>query len=130
MFFGVKPPVAVQKAFAQKFAKATDINWGKESTMEYEAEFVMDGIKMSANYTEDGHWLETETTIPASQLPAEVKAAIAKYYPKSALIEADKIERAGKSMLYEADLKTGSQKKEIVFDEKGIIQKAPDQSNT
>jgi hypothetical protein len=121
--FAVTPPTAVQKAFAQKFAKATDIKWGKENSNEYEAEFVLEGIKMSANFATDGTWLETETTIPVSQLPAAVTAAVAKLYPNSTVIEADKIERAGKATLYETEIKTGTKKKEVVFDDKGVIQK-------
>ena len=121
--FAINPPAAVQKAFAQKFAKATEIKWGKENSNEYEADFVLEGINMSANFATDGTWLETETTIPVSQLPAGVTAAIAKQYPNSTVIEADKIESAGKVTLYETEIKTGTKKKEVVFDDKGVVQK-------
>jgi len=116
-------PAKVKAAFGMKFPGAQSVHWGKENANEYEAEFVMDGIKMSANYGVNGTWLETESNIPVSQLPAAAAATIAKQYPKSAVIEADKIERAGKGTLFEAVIETGAKKKEVLLNENGVIQK-------
>lgn len=121
--FAVKPPATVQKAFVLKFANATDVKWSKENAIEYEAEFLMEGIKMSSNYSADGKWLETESQIPVSELPAEVVAEISKLYPDNVIIEADKIERVEKETLYEVVVKTGLKKKEVLLNEKGVIQK-------
>ena len=52
------PPNAVTIAFKQKFPTATNIAWGIESTHEYEAEFIENGVKHSANFSETGKWLE------------------------------------------------------------------------
>ena len=78
---------------------------------------------MSANFTTDGKWLETESTIPVNQIPATVSSSIAKLFPDSTVLEADRIERAEKNILYEIVLKTGTKKKELLFDEKGVLQK-------
>jgi hypothetical protein len=120
--YAVKPPAAVQNAFMLKFTAATEVKWSKENATEYEAEFVMDGFKMSANYRGDGSWLETESMIPVSKLPDVVIAAIVKHYPDNPIIEADRIERVDKETLYEVVIKTGMKKKEVILDVKGVIQ--------
>lgn len=120
---GKKLPAAVKTAFEQKFPGAQNVEWGKENASEWEAEFVSGRIKMSANYSVDGKWLETESVIPVSQLPAEVAAAVAKSFPGKKVLEADKIERVGKGSLFEVVINTGTKKKEIMLDENGVIQK-------
>ena len=114
------PPAAVQKAFNQQFSKATDVKWGKESTNEYEADFVLNGAKMSANYAADGTWLETETEIKSDQLPAKVTEYISKTYAGWETVNASKVETAKKGIIYEANLKSGTKKKEVSVTSEGM----------
>lgn len=118
--YSENPPAAVQKAFNQKFAKATNVIWDKENASEYEAEFVQNGIKMSANFAADGSWLETETELVTNQIPAVVITYIAKTYPGWEIVGVSKIETSEKAIHYEADLKSGKQKKEITLTSEGI----------
>ena len=118
--FSGNPPAAVQKAFNQQFSKATNVKWGKENTNEYEADFVLNGAKMSANYAADGTWLETETEIKADQLPAKVSEYISKTYTGWETVSASKVETAKKGIIYEADLKSGTKKKEVSVTSEGI----------
>ena len=113
------PPEAVQKAFTKMFPTVTKVKWGKENATEYEAEFDLNGAEMSANFTSDGTWVETETEIEASQLPAAVSTAIEKQYSGWAIREAAKVESATKGLIYEADIKSGVQRKEVAFKEDG-----------
>jgi hypothetical protein len=118
---GVKPPDAVQKAFDQKFPSALNVSWGKESSAEYEAEFIWNGNNVSANFFADGSWLETETEIPVSQLPAKIVTSINNQYPGWQIVGADKIETPKKDTFYEADIKSGSKKKEVELKEDGTF---------
>ena len=118
--FGGNPPAAVQKAFAQKFEGATNVKWGKESSKEYEAEFTLKDVKMSANFSTDGTWLETESGITAKQLPEKVSAFIAKTYPGWEIIEATQTETAKKGIFYETEIKKDAKKKEITLTAEGI----------
>jgi len=117
--FSINPPAVVQKAFNQQFAEAGNVKWSKENATEYEAEFVLKGVKMSANYTADGDWIETETEISVDQIPAIVNAYLTKKYSGWEIVGASKIETSEKGIFYEADLKSGSKKKEVTVTSDG-----------
>ncbi len=117
--FAGTPPAAVQKAFEQKFPKATKVSWGKENKKEWEAEFTLDGSKISANFALDGTWMETEREIKVSELPKAVANAISKAYPGWKITEADKTETAKNGLIYEADIKSGIHKKGLAYKEDG-----------
>ncbi len=116
-------PEAVKTAFKQRFPQVKKVEFDRERNGEYEAEFKENGVKMSANFTADGIWRETETEIKVAELPTAVTQAIAAKYPKAKVVGAAKIETADKGTHYEADLKTGAKKSEILFDEAGNVVK-------
>ena len=118
MFAGT-PPKAVKEAFAKKFPTATKVSWGKEAAKEWEAEFTYEGSKISANFAQDGTWLETENEIKAAALPTKVTEAIAKQFPGWKIVEADKTETSKHGTIYEADLKKGGNKKGVAYKEDG-----------
>lgn len=68
--FATAPPMAVQKAFRNKFPQAKQVSWAKEKQTEWAADFVLSGAKVSASFAEDGTWLASDkgntTELPAS----------------------------------------------------------------
>jgi hypothetical protein len=114
------PPEAVLNAFNKQFVNATGVKWDKENASEFEAEFVLNGTKISANYSVDGTWLETETDLKAELLPVKVKEFISKTYPSWKIVGAAKIETLKRGTFYEADLKSGTKKKEITLTAEAI----------
>ena len=121
--FGQKIPQAAKDAFTIKFPDAENVKWDKENSSEYEANFRMNMIKMSAIFTKDGIWMETETAIEIAQLPQPVLDAISHNYSNGKLYGASKIVRAYGTVIYEADIKMNSKKKEVLFDELGNVVK-------
>ena len=109
------PPQAVLTAFQQKFPAIKDIDWENEKNGEWEAEFEMNGTEMSANFTPDGKWLETEKEIKFTDLPAPVQDALKGKKVK----ELAKIERADGTTIFEAEVKH----KDLLFDTAGKMVK-------
>ena len=97
--------------------------WAKENSKVWETEFTLDGTKVSANFYNDGTWVETEKEISVSELPSKVSASIKQQNPNCEIVSAYRIESATKPTKYEADIKTGKTKKEVVLFEDGTIAK-------
>lgn len=116
-------PDAVLKAFKAKFPAAKQLKWNKENAKEYEAEFMLDNNKTSANFDPDGRWKETETIIPVTELPNAVTNAIMTRFKDALITEADRIEKPGARTVYEADIKLAGKKKEVLLKEDGTFMK-------
>ena len=110
---------AAKKAFAATFPNATDLKWEKESADEYEANFKLNNVKVSANFKHDGTWVETETTINAKELPAAVTNAINTKYPGAIYTRTEKIEKPGGKILYEAVIKVKGKTREMEINPDG-----------
>ena len=121
--FAIKVPKAVNESFTKKFPGATKISWGKENEKEYEADFTLNGTKMSANFLSDGTWKETESLIAVNDLPELITTAIHNKYAGYVISSAFKIEKYNGQVNYEAELKKGSQHKEAIFNIDGMIVK-------
>ncbi len=113
-------PAAVEKAFTSKFAKATDVRWEMEKAGEWEAEFKLDGKKMSANFDDSGKWMETETRLAKSDLPAEALAAITDKYADFEIDEVEGVETPDFSG-FEVELEKQNQKVEVLVTKDGTI---------
>lgn len=117
-FGKVTPPSAVASAFKQKFPTAINVSWGKENAHEYEADFTENGVKHSANFSESGKWVETETATDFNSLPAKVKASFNAQHKGAKQNEVAKIERAN-GVIYEIEIKEGKKGKDCLYNEDG-----------
>lgn len=106
-------PAIVQTSFTTHFAGAK-AEWEEEDS-NYEAEFEKDGKEMSAVFDKTGALLETETEIPADQLPAAALAYIKQHHADAKVKEAAKITDAKGVVTYEAEVKG----KDLIFDASG-----------
>lgn len=119
--FATEAPKLVKEAFTKKFPTAKSVKWDKENSNEYEASFILNGIKSSANYNLKGLLLETEAEIKISELPTAVSANIQKKYSEWKIVGAAKIENVKNGIQFEADLQKGKSKKEVLFTETGVF---------
>ena len=116
-------PQTVQTAFKAKFPTVSNPQWEMEGDGEWEAEFKMNGKEMSANFKTDGTWLETETELNKSNLPAAVKKAIASKFPGMEIEEATLVEMPGKASAYEVEMEKGETTIEALFSADGKVLK-------
>jgi hypothetical protein len=114
------PSEIVKKEFMKKYATAQSVKWDSEEKNEWEAEFTMDGKKMSASFDDSGKWLESETTITDKDLPSSVISVLNKDYQgyKKGHIE---IFESPAMKGFEIGLKKGDTSLEVVFDNNGKI---------
>lgn len=96
-------PAVVKTAFDHRFAGITVQRWEKEHHI-YEAEFEMNGTRMSASFSAEGEWLETETGITPEELPKAAQVYISMHYPAQKIMEAARIINAGNTISYEAEI--------------------------
>jgi len=113
-------PKAVHDAFASKFPNATEVEWEKESTTEWEAEFEIEGKEYTATFNNQGNWLETEWEIPKNELPEDVLNSLATHF-SSYSIEESEISETEKGQLYELEIKVGDKDQELSINQEGII---------
>ena len=118
---GLKVPDAVKNAFSAKYPGATNVKWGKENAKEFEAEFKINNNGVSANFGLDGTWVETESVIPESDLPAAVKTAVSSKYPGAVITLAEKTEQPGNKILYEVSFKVNGKKKSMEMKPDGTV---------
>jgi hypothetical protein len=114
------PPETVKKEFAKKYITAQSVKWDSEEQNEWEAEFTMDGKKMSASFDNSGKWMESETSITEKDLPVPVVNSLNKDfqgYKKSDISIFEDSQLKG----FELTLKKGEISIEVQIDNNGKI---------
>lgn len=123
---GIKVPEAVNEAFHKQFPKAQNIHWGMENAHEYEADFVLSGTTMSANYSPKGKWVETETTIKPDQLPKTVRHALSEKFSGYEVHGASRVDATGGKTTYEVVISKNKKSREVAFNSMGKQLKGED----
>jgi hypothetical protein len=121
--FAITVPEAVKNTFAKKFPAATGVKWDKENAHEYEAGFTLEGKSCSANFSDAGEWLETESSIDFYSLPATIRQSFTTAHKTATVKAAAKIETAKGTVKYEVEYKSGSKTKEVIYNDDGTIAK-------
>jgi len=119
---GQKVPQEVTDAFSQKFPTAKSVKWDKESDTEWEAEFEMNQMEYSANFSDDGTWKETEHEVTEQDLPASVKKALSVNFPEFKTEEMEMSETA-EGTVYEFKIEKDETDMEVSIDASGKVTK-------
>jgi hypothetical protein len=107
---------------AGKIPGVTKVEWKLNSDKNYEAEFELKDVEVTAKFDDNGKWLETETAIEQSALTKEVLATISKGYKGYEIIETQKVERAdNKSMLFEVHLENAEEILKVQLEANGPV---------
>lgn len=114
-----KTPMAVTTAFNQKFPNASKVKWDKENAHEYEASFEWKGENFSANFSDTGEWLETESPISKNQLPDKVQSAFNSAHKRAKVKAVAKIETSKGITKFEVEFKQGIKTVELFYSTDG-----------
>jgi len=116
------PPAQVNNSFNKEFAGATKVKWDKENDTEWEAEFKMDGKEYSANFSNEGKWMETEHEIKKSAIPANVKQTLDSEFAGYDVEEAE-ISETAEGSVYEFALEKDESEMEVAISPEGKVVK-------
>jgi hypothetical protein len=117
-----KIPAAVTESFKVRYPHAEKVAWKDEITS-FEAQFTLNGFKMTADFNSKGEWQNSEKKIKFTDLPAAVndgfkKSKYADWEIKS-MVEIDK---NSESLQYRIEVKKSTvQKKYLFFDTNGRL---------
>lgn len=114
-------PKTVITSFQTHFKGAKVDKWDREKNGEFEAEFKMNKVEMSANFSADGKLMETEEEIATSTLPKTATDYVTKNYAGIKIEEAAKITDSTGKVTYEAEVKKGKEEIELLFDGTGTF---------
>ena len=115
-------PANVKASFYQKFPGAQKAKWGKENAKEWEVEFTLNSKDYSANFSPEGHWLETEYKIAENEIPAVVTNTLNKEFTGHKIVTSE-ISETSKGKVYEFEISTGKVKKEVAVNADGSLVK-------
>lgn len=119
-------PTELQSAFSSKYPNAKNVKW--ENKAGYFVADFNDGYEASAWFSSDYKWHMTETDIPYSALPTEVKAAFeASEYTNAngwKVDDVDKLERQGFETVYVIEVEKGNQEVDLYYSPDGILIKS------
>jgi len=110
-----------QKAFQAKFPTAKEVKWEMESKNDYEASFIIDGKKGSANFSGKGEWMETEMTISEANTPKAVMDGFNKAFAGATIKEVYKIESKEGKNYFEIEYSLKGKTKEAKLDLTGKV---------
>ncbi len=114
-----KIPLVVITDFNLKFPNATNVKWDKENAHEYEAEFDWNGANYSANFSDKGEWLETESPSSFNQLPEIVKTEFNKLHKGAKVKGVSKIDNSKGKTMFEVEIMKGARIVELFYTEDG-----------
>lgn len=122
----VNVPVELQNAFSTMYPNITNVKWEAKAGY-YVADF-RNGYDASAWFTQDGKWQMTETDIPYSALPQEVKNAFegSEYTTASGwrIDDVDKLERVNLETVYVIEVENKNQEVDLYYSEGGVLIKS------
>lgn len=113
-------PSAVIAAFEAKFPNASHVEWERESTEEFEAEFIYQEQEYSACFLSSGAWTETEWVVEQGEYPTRIDLVAKSEFPNLNIEKVEAIE-SSQGMKYEIKLGDDVFKVSFKVDEEGNL---------
>jgi hypothetical protein len=120
-------PPSVKASFTKQFPDVKKVAWSKENDAEYdaeyEAEFKAKGTEQSANFDNNGNWLETETELKKSEVPSNIIETVKREFPGYEMEEAELTETKDGGTYYDLQIEKGEVSYEVAVSKDGKILK-------
>jgi hypothetical protein len=114
-------PDAVKSTFQKMYPGENDPDWHKDDHGNYESNFKVDGVKYRADFSPNGNWIETETSIDVKDLPKAIRDIIKADYGSEDITEVEKVEHHSKGVFYDVEFKKKGKNMDVEFKENGDI---------
>ncbi|QCE42994.1 PepSY-like domain-containing protein [Psychroserpens sp. NJDZ02] len=114
-------PKSVQNAFEVKYPGENNPDWETDAHGNFEAHFKDKGVKYRADFSPNGHWIETENSIKKGDLPKAIRAIIKTEYGSEDITEVEHVQSASKGEFYDVEFKQKGKNKDIEFRANGDI---------
>ena len=102
-------PDLVKQTLAAKFPAAKTPEW-KQDRQHLRSGVALDGTSMAIKIDPAGHWLETESAVPASSIPQAVHDTLSRQFPGYKITETQTVELAASPAQYLRAAPPGSPK--------------------
>lgn len=112
-------PESVLQSFSTMYPNAKEVEWEHDEDT-WEAEFMSNDHEVSVEYTEAGGWIETETTLHRSEVPAPVVEGIYKQFPNAEFLKFEEV-RGEEFLAYEVDILHEEEEIEVLISGSGLI---------
>ncbi len=125
-FFGGCTAQSPENKLEEKYPEAKKINWRTDRNGNEEAHFTLNGSSYRADFSPDGHWIETERNIKWSELPPAVKESLDKnaHVEKKHVVEIEEVNHHEKGWFYDVEIRKKKGKRDIQIAPDGrVIQK-------
>jgi hypothetical protein len=110
-----------KEAFAKQYPGALKVKWKEDEHGNQEASFEMDGEKYRADYSPEGEWIETESSLKYEVLPMAVQKVIEERYNKEEITEIERVQHPSKGVFYDIEFKREGKNQDVEIKENGEI---------
>ena len=118
----VAVPASVRQAMRTKFPAATKLEWKLKTDRNYEAEFTRNGGDIAVKFDSTGKWLETESAIAPSKVPAAVTQAVSTQFKGYQQVETQTLQRWNEpALIFELHLANKAEIVKVQFAGNGTI---------
>jgi hypothetical protein len=107
-------PDKVKSAFVSYYPEAVNVKWNKDPKG-FEVNFILENISASLVLNVDGKLLETETSIPQTELPNDALEHVSKNFRNYKITETAKIVKCDGTITYEVQITKSKIKKDLFF---------------
>ena len=110
-----KVPAAVKSSFKTKYPGVVKVGWQMANANEYKANFTMKKSALTAYFSPEGTWRQTETMMKIPEIPQNIRRSIPKQFPGSKIRNAYKISKKEGAPTYKILIQQGSKLMTVIY---------------